>query len=217
MQFFDPEADLFIKERRLPHWSQADALCFITWRTIDSIPRKVLDGWLSERSDWLAKYGVIDSDQNWRQSLRKLPPLLQTEFHERFTSKWHDALDQCHGKCVLRSPLLSQIVAKSLRHFDGDRYDMSGFVVMPNHVHLLAAFPSEEAMLNQCESWKHFTAVAINRSLGVRGKFWQSDGFDHLVRSEASFNCFREYIKHNPAKSHLTPTEFAYYSKPPSK
>jgi type I restriction enzyme R subunit len=58
-----------------------------------------------------------------------------------------------------------------LRHFDGVRYELSDFVVMPNHVHILAAFPTSDAMLQQCEAWKHFTATKINRVLGVKGRF----------------------------------------------
>lgn len=49
----------------------------------------------------------------------------------------------CHVACLLRQPVLAKIVADSLRHFDGDRYCLGDFVVMPNHVHLLVAFGSE--------------------------------------------------------------------------
>jgi hypothetical protein len=42
---------------------------------------------------------------------------------------------------------------------------------MPNHVHLLAAFANEEAMLSQCESWKHYTARAINRARLKPGEY----------------------------------------------
>ena len=58
----------------------------------------------------------------------------------------------------------------SLQHFDGDRYLLTDAVVMPNHVHLLAGFPTEEAMLAQCTSWKHFTAVAIRRRQRERAR-----------------------------------------------
>ena len=62
------------------------------------------------------------------------------------------------------------IVAGSIRHFDGDRYRVTDFVVMPNHAHLLVSFPTEEQMLAQCENWKHFTAVRINKAL-PKGRF----------------------------------------------
>jgi hypothetical protein len=54
---------------------------------------------------------------------------------------------------------------------------------MPNHAHLLTSFPGEKAMLKPCESWKLFTATQINRQLHDKVRFWQSDAFDHLLRS----------------------------------
>src|SRR5204862_6392833 len=102
-------------------------------------------------------------------------------------NRWHDGLDAGHGACVLRQRALAEVVENSLRHFDGDRYELLDFVIMPNHVHLLAAFPDEDAMLAQCESWKHYTATQINRRLKQKGRLWQEDAFDHLVRGEAQF------------------------------
>ena len=40
MQIFDPKQEFCIVERRLPHWSQAGTITFVTWRTWDSIPEK---------------------------------------------------------------------------------------------------------------------------------------------------------------------------------
>jgi len=84
---------------------------------------------------------------------------------------------------------------------------------MPNHVHLLAAFRDEEGMLAQRESWKHYTAVRINRILGRKDRFWEQDGFDHLVRSEDGFDHYRRYIADNPGKAQLRPGEFLHFSK----
>lgn len=181
---FDSEGDVLIVERRLPHWSQAGTICFITWRTVDSMPKPVLDRWYDDRARWLQAHGIDPTDANWRQQLNRLDRKVARDFLDAFWNRWHDALDAGHGACVLRRPELAQIVANSLRHFDGQRYLLFEFVVMSNHVHLLASFPDEEAMLDQCESWKHYTATQINRRLSRKGRFWQQDGFDHLVRSE---------------------------------
>jgi len=113
----------------------------------------------------------------------------------------------------LSKPELAEVVANSLMKFDGDRYLLTDFVIMPNHVHLLAAFPDEESMLSQCEAWKHFTATQINRALGTKGRFWQQDGFDHLVRSEEQFLTLRRYIEENPVHAKLSSGEFIHYAK----
>jgi hypothetical protein len=42
LQLFDPSARHSVVERRLPHWLQAGAICFITWRTRDSIPKPMM-------------------------------------------------------------------------------------------------------------------------------------------------------------------------------
>jgi type I restriction enzyme R subunit len=109
---------------------------------------------------------------------------------------------------------LATIVADSLKHFDNIRYILTDFVVMSNHVHLLAAFDDPEQMLAQCESWRHYTAVKINRRLGRHGRFWQQDGFDHLVRSMEQFEWLRRYVAQNPATARLTPGEYLHDSKP---
>jgi hypothetical protein len=35
VNLFDRDADVFVLERRLPHWSQPGAIAFVTWRTHD--------------------------------------------------------------------------------------------------------------------------------------------------------------------------------------
>ena len=217
MQEFDPKGEFKIVERKLPHWSQAGTICFITWRTLDSIPKSVLNRWHADRDDWLRRQGINPQAEDWKNQLRGLEPKLQGEFVRSFSERWHRSLDACHGACVLKRPELSQIVSDSLLKFDGDRYELTDLVVMPNHVHLLAAFVSEQGMLDQCEGWKHYQAVQLNRELESSGRFWQQDGFDHLVRSAEQFEALRRYIAANPGKARLQDGEFRHYSKDLSK
>jgi type I restriction enzyme R subunit len=214
LQVFDPKAEFSIVERKLPHWSQAGTICFITWRTIDSIPKSILNRWHADREDWLRRNGIDPKSADWKDQLQQLDGKLRGEFTRTFSDRWHRHLDACHGACVLRDPVLAKILADSLLKFDGERYVLTDFVVMPNHVHLLAAFVDEEGMLSQCESWKHFTARELNRNLGIRGHFWQQDGFDHLVRSEEHFDAFRRYIANNGPNARLSPDEYLHFSKP---
>ncbi len=215
IQFLDPRQDVQIAERRLPHWSQAGVVCFITWRTWDSIPKPVLESWLADRRRFLQKVGVDDAATDWKKRIQSLPPPIRAEFCRTFSDRWDDELDACRGACALRCLELARIVANSLHHFDGDRYELADYVVMPNHVHLLVAFPSEDAMLVQCESWKHFTATRINRALERKDRFWQQDGFDHLVRSTEEFEYLRRYIADNPRRARLPDGEYIHYSKKP--
>ena len=213
LQVFDPKAEFSVLERKLPHWAQAGTICFITWRTLDSIPKSVLNRWHADRDDWLRRHGINPKAVDWKDKLRELDRQLQGEFVRSFSERWHRSLDACHGACVLKRPELSQIVVESLLKFDGERYEVTDLVVLPNHVHLLAAFVSEEGMLDQCEGWKHYQAVQLNREIKSSGRFWQQDGFDHLVRSVDQFEALRRYIADNPGKARLQKDEYRHFSK----
>jgi putative transposase len=206
-ELFDPKAELFIEERLRPHWSQAGAIVFITFRTIDSIPKEVLRRWEREKNDWMRRRGYIG---HWKSLLPTLELEEQNAFNKVFLRCREESLDECCGECVLRMPHLSKIVANSLLHFDELRYRMGDFIVMPNHVHLLAAFPDPATMLKQCKSWMHYSAVQIHREVGEKGRFWQPEPFDHLVRNVDQYEYLRKYIADNPVKAKLKPGEYHY-------
>jgi putative transposase len=213
IQLFDPGDERNVVERRLPHWQQAGAISFITWRTHDSMPKTVVQAWEKERRSWLVQHGVAEEMIQQGKIHEYLRPDQLREFKFLFQHRWMDRLDECHGACELRSPVISSIVADSLLHFDGKRYLLTDYVIMPNHVHLLAAFVDHDAMLSQCESWKHYTATRINRILKRDGRFWQQDGFDHLVRTKAQYRYLRDYIRENPVRARLKVDEFVHYSR----
>jgi putative transposase len=213
LQFFDPKAEYGVVWKRLPHWAQAGVVCFMTWRTWDSMPRAVLAAWLAERDDWLSRHGIDPRAVDWRSRVEKLDVRSQEAFRGFVADRWDRRLDECHGKCVLRERETATIVADSFYRFDGDRYELVDFVVMPNHIHLLAALPTEEGMLKQCYSWKKYTATHINRRLGRRGEFWQTEGFDHLLRSNEELAHYRSYIAENPIRAHLSKGQYLLHRR----
>ena len=102
----------------------------------------------------------------------------------------------------------------SLKHWSGDRYLLGDFVIMPNHVHLLVGGLSRGKMLAQVTSWKKWSALQINKIMDVKGRLWQDESFDHLVRSEAAFHKFRRYIAANPVKGNLKEGEYLLWQRP---
>ena len=209
-ELFDPKADLTIDSHYRPHWSQAGAIVFVTFRMKDSIPKEVLVRWHAEKVKWLEQHGVA-FDGDFSKATSILSEEDKSSFRKHFNRQREFSLDECRGSCVLRSPELAEIVADSLLYFDGERYSMGDFVVMPNHVHLLAAFDIEEGMRKQFDSWLHWTAREINRNIGKSGHFWQEEPFDHLVRSNEQYEYLRDYIRDNPSKAHLKKGEFFYH------
>ena len=211
-RFFDPLGPLAITQGHLPHWDQSGATYFITWRTADSIPKQVWERWRLERDDWLLDRGIDTEVKDWRLLVEELTDGERRDFRQ-FTTQLESEVDACHGACVLRDPNLRQIVVDTLRCFDGQRYKLGDFVVMPNHVHVLVGGMARETMLAQVVSWKRWTAKQINQALGQRGRFWQDESFDHLVRNEAAFMKFRRYISENPAKAGLKEDEFTLWQR----
>ncbi len=206
---FDPKAETLIYEHCRPHWSQTGAVVFITFRTADSIPREVIERWDREKHEWLQQRGH-DVRKHWSEVVPTLTDKERADFQKQFNRCREEFLDTCHGQCLLKQPNLAKIVADSLLHFDGERYRMGDFIVMPNHVHLLAVFATAEVMKDQCDSWLHYTAFRINQATEGKGKFWQQEPFDHLVRSAEQYDYLRQYIAENSEKAQLKPGEFLY-------
>lgn len=213
-RFFDPAARTEVSQGNLPHWEQLNAYYFITWRTADSLPQAALERWQIERDQWLRTRGINPSVDDWQRVFEMLPEMDRQEFHKLFTVRWNALLDEGHGECLLRRAELGGIVEDSLKHFAGERYELEAYAIMPNHVHVLAGISGRGEMKQVCRNWKNFTAAQINKALGRTGQFWQWESFDHLVRTPASLEKFRQYILNNPVKARLKEGEYRAWAKP---
>jgi REP element-mobilizing transposase RayT len=212
-ELFDPKADLRITAGNLPHWYQPGVTYFISFRTDDSLPIEVATTWYRRREDWLRHHGIDPSTPDWTVRLHALPKAQERQFHETFSREFMESLDKGHGACVLKRPELARIVGDALLHFHGQRYLLSDFVVMPNHVHLLVCLLGDTDIQKQCYSWKKYSATHLNRMLGRQGRFWQEESFDHLVRSPEQFEYLRRYIADNPKKARLREGEFLLWQR----
>lgn len=117
-------------------------------------------------------------------------------------------LDAGEGSCVLRDPVIRGIVQAALQHFDGERYELGDFVVMPNHVHVLFRPFGTHRIEDILHSWKSFTAKEINRHSGRTGSVWQEDYWDRLIRNERHLGACQRYIESNPTKANLPPSDY---------
>jgi len=212
--FFDPHEHVRITCRNLPHWFQPGATYFITFRTEDSLPADVVSLWRRRRDDWLRRHGIDPAASDWQQHFRTLAVHEQDQFHLKFSEEYLAFLDKGYGECVLRRRDVASKVAQTLEHFDGQRYYLGDFVIMPNHVHLLVGLLGETDVTRLCYSWKKYSAQSINRLLGRRGRLWQEESFDHLVRNTQSFERFRWYIARNGQDAGLRTYEYYYRSCP---
>ena len=200
---FDPHGELTTYRLHLPHWRQPGVTYFLTTRLADSLPQARLDEWHDERANWLRARGCQSPADLDRQPAKE-----RREFHRYFTAKFHAWLDAGEGACWLRQPEYAQIVAGALAFFDGERYALDDFVVMPNHLHVLVTPAPDHALSDIVRSWKTFTARQINGLLGRAGAFWQAETYDHIVRSEEQLAHYRRYIADNPVKAKLREGEY---------
>jgi REP element-mobilizing transposase RayT len=135
----------FVRESRgwhsrgyLPHFDQGEVIQHVTFRLADSLPGKVMD--------------FLEGE------IRGLPPEKQdVERRKRMEA----GIDAGHGSCVLREPSVAEMVQNALLFFDGQRYRLLAWVVMPNHVHVLFHPMAGWTIARIVASWKKFTAARI--------------------------------------------------------
>ncbi len=100
-------------------------------------------------------------------------------------------------------------------HDHGTKYELHAAVVMPDHVHLLLTPNSDEqgntySLREITGGIKGAAAHAVNRTLGRKGRVWQTESFDHLLRSDESTRSKADYICDNPVRAGLAADEAAY-------
>ena len=175
--------------RTLPHWTQDQATYVVTFRLVDSIPQVVIHRYLAEKKQWrdLEQLALSHGDE-----------VLADDARKRYAECYHDtiekSLEEGHGPDWLGNPEIAGMVSNALQHFDGERYDLLTWCVMPNHVHAIVRPLGNHTLVEMLKSWKAFTAREGNRILNRQGCFWQQESYDHLIRSMDDFCNQRAYI-----------------------
>ena len=212
--FFDREADSLVSKRNMPHIDMPGHLTFVTFRLADSMPREVVERWHDEIESWLKEHNLADRTVEDVLNRGDIDESLKNELRQFKNRKWHGHLDDCHGACVFRALETRKLVEDSLLHFESERYDLERFVIMPNHVHLLIQMRHGFLLRKQLTETMRYTARKVNALLMQEGKFWQSEPFDHVVRSEAQFEYLQRYISENPQKAKLSEGEYSLWIRP---
>jgi REP element-mobilizing transposase RayT len=170
----------------LPHFDAGDVPQSITFRLAESIPTSL--------------------HQQWREELGlgarlSRPPSSSAAAEERRRIETY--LNQGIGPLWLSDPRIGSLVESALLFFDGARYRLHAWVVMPNHVHVVITPFVDVSMSQIVSSWKSYTATRANELLGNRGTFWQPDYFDRFIRDERHFLAAVSYVENNPVVAGL--------------
>jgi REP element-mobilizing transposase RayT len=165
----------------LPHFDAGDvAPQSVTFRLHDSIPVELLNRWCGE--------------------LRQLDDVRR---EIELKTRIERGLDAGYGRCHLRDPKVADLVEQSLLFFDGERYRLHAWVVMPNHVHTLFTPLAGWSLSVVVGGWKSFTSKQANKLLARSGAFWQEDYFDRYIRTDSHYADVTAYIDNNPVKAGL--------------
>ena len=167
----------------LPHFDAGNILQFITFRLADSVPSEVIDQWKQE----LRWHEGMDAASKEAVELRK-----RIEKYE----------DSGKGACYLRDERIARLVEDALKRFNGERYRLIAWCIMPNHVHVLIKM-MDAPLPDIVKEWKSYTAHAANKILGRSGTFWMPDYFDRYIRDEEHFRTTVDYIFQNPVQAGL--------------
>ena len=100
------------------------------------------------------------------------------------------------------------LVLRHCLHDNGKKLRMHAAVVMPEHVHLLLTpLPDPEGrvylLMHMLKLIKRTSARSVNNLTGHSGPVWQEESFDHVLRSDESFEDKLEYIRQNPVRRRL--------------
>jgi putative transposase len=179
--------------RRLPHIHPADAHVFLTWRLFGSLPATVT-----------------------------FPPT-PTAGHA-FVAQDRALERTSSGPRWLKEARIAELVANAIAIGQRERnfYELSAWVVMPNHMHLLILPKVPVPVIMR---WlKGSTAHSANRLLGRTGQpFWQDESYDHYARTPAERTRIIGYIERNPVAAGLVDSpelwrwsSVSWQAKPPA-
>ena len=122
------------------------------------------------------------------------------------------------GPQFLSLPPIATLLTNSLHHAANvmNLYTLHAWVIMPNHVHILVT--PQVPLSRLTHSLKSYTAHQAKSLLPPSPTpFWQSESYDHLIRSPHEFRAIQHYIEQNPVTAGLalTPESYPHSSATP--
>jgi REP element-mobilizing transposase RayT len=108
------------------------------------------------------------------------------------------------------------VVVDALKHFDGARYELFGYVVMDDHVHILVQPAPSWPLSVLMHSWRSYSANQLQRRFGRSNDVWLTDYWNRIVRSDREFRKKQKYILDNAVERWgITDYPFAWCKKVP--
>lgn len=91
-------------------------------------------------------------------------------------------------------------VVAAIKHFQSERYKITAYVVMDDHVHVMLLPLGDFELRQIIHSWKSYSASRLTEGWGRVPPVWQREYFDRIVRNDEEFTQKAQYILGNPVK-----------------
>lgn len=167
--------------RRLPHLYYNEGIYFVTYRLFGTIPQNRLVELQNEINS--------ADDEEQKRVFKKYDKLLDYPYNNIFH---------------LKNPDIAEVCKNSIMFFDKKDIDVICYCIMPNHIHLVFELLTKVKLVGDImASIKRYSAKRANEILNTKGKFWQAESFDRLVRDEKELYNIIKYVLLNPVKAGL--------------
>ena len=108
------------------------------------------------------------------------------------------------SRAIFKAAPPCEVFVESLLHYrDEGAYRLHGFVLMPDHFHVLLTPGQDTAVERAVQFIKGGSARAIRERLVFRFPVWQRGFSDHRIRDAADLNLHMRYLEQNPVKRRL--------------
>jgi len=190
----------------LPHCDVPGVTQIVTLRLVDSLPASRRGEWehllrIEKMTGAPACSRLIGSNHTQSRS-QTGAPLKHREAGRERRRQLEAYLDRGLGECWLSRPAIAALAEGALRFFDGQRYGLAAWVVMPNHLHLLVDV-WDTPLAKLMKSWKDYVARGANKLLDRSGAFWEREYLDTVIEDEDHRQTAVRYIENNPVKARL--------------
>jgi REP element-mobilizing transposase RayT len=164
--------------RRLPHIQPENAVYFITIRLAGTLPKSLIE--------------ILNNQ------------LESENFTEKAKQAYFDQIEEFldyekDGPTWLKQKDIAQIVIDSLHFYDNKEYKLISYCIMSNHVHFIA-YKIKKPLFQVIKNLKTYTATQANKILCRKGRFWQREYFDRMVRDRNDLDQKISYVINNPVK-----------------
>jgi len=185
--------------RYLPHFDAGGILQMITYHLADSLPASVI--------------------RQLEIEMRALPAPQRESFRRDRIEYWIDA---GLGSCILKEPEIARLIIDNWKFYEGNRYDIVAFVVMPNHIHILICVYGCVPLFRIVQSWKGYSGKKIQERFNSKGipdyttaagnQVWHREYWDRVIRNHRHLCNAVRYIYENPVRAKLvaTPDEWPW-------